>query len=95
MSETNKTVVLNEWSFNIWRVRKVSFDGAQIGREWKSAFFLNEAKALDYMRQLIEESNKSNPKYPFETEQEDLDGVRGYCNWQFGSMITMDSVRVT
>lgn len=76
----------------IWRVRKISCDGGQPGREWLSEFFLDKGKASNRLMELIAESDRRNPKYPFRSDHEELDGVRGYCNWQFGVMLTMDSV---
>jgi hypothetical protein len=76
----------------IWRVRRISCHGGQLGREWSSEFFLDECKASHRLMELVAESNKRNPRYPFKTDQEELDGVRGYCNWQFGIMLTMDAV---
>jgi hypothetical protein len=42
--------------------------------------------------ELIAESDARNPKYPFKKDLECVDGVRGYCNWQFGIMLTVDAV---
>lgn len=76
----------------IWRVRQISCDGGQLGREWSAEFFLDECRASNHLKELLAESDRRNPKYPFEKDQEELDGVRGYCNWQFGIMLTMDAV---
>jgi len=76
----------------IWRVRRISCDGGQPGREWSSEFFLDEYKASNRLMELIAESDSRNPKYPFKKDQEFVGGVRGYCNWQFGIMLTMDAV---
>lgn len=72
----------------------VSCDGFQLGREWLSEFFLDERRASSRLMELIAESDRKNPKYPFEKKQREIDGVRGYCNWQFGIMFTMDAVAV-
>ena len=60
----------------------------------RQSFFLDERKASKRLMELIAEKNRRNPKYPFNACQEELDGVRGYCNWQFGIMLTIDSVKV-
>jgi len=78
----------------IWRVRQISCDGGQPGREWLSKFFTDETKAAALLSEWIFESNKRNPKYLFREEQEVVGGVRGYRNWKFGIMLTMDAVEV-
>lgn len=78
----------------IWRVRQISFDGGRLGRELSAEFFFDEQTAASRLMQLIAEYNERNSNYPCEVDQEELEGVRGYCNWRFGDMFTMDSVEV-
>lgn len=77
----------------IWRVRYISCDGGRIGNE-SMEFFFQKEMAEKRMQELIEQSNKRNPKYLFETKTTSLDGVVGYCNWQFMNMLAVDSVKV-
>lgn len=78
----------------IYRVRVISCDGGKPGREWQVFLFLNLVDASRKLHELIDESDKRNPKYPFEKTPENLDKISGYCNWQFGTMITLDSLEV-
>ena len=78
----------------IYRVRELSCDGGRIGRVWLEKFFMDPHAALKYLQDYIVDSDRRNPKYPFKKEPEEIDGVYGYCNWQFGTMISTDMVRV-
>ena len=78
----------------IWRVRRIDCDGRLPGRVWSSEYFADEQEAVQRLKELIAESDERNPRYPFETQEEDIDGIRGYCNWQFGIMLTLDSAEV-
>jgi hypothetical protein len=78
----------------IWRVRRLSCDGGHIGRTWSEIFFTNPDKALTQLRNQISKSDKQNPKYPYKTQPESVENVIGYCNWQFGTMIALDSIKV-
>ncbi|TWU51484.1 hypothetical protein Poly59_30760 [Rubripirellula reticaptiva] len=79
-------------SLVIWRVRLVSCDGMRQGREWSAEFFTSKESAERRLQESIDESDRRNPKYLFESQQEDVDGLRGNCNWQFGEMLVMDAV---
>lgn len=78
----------------IWRVRCLSCDGGHVGRVWSEKFFFDSPAAIECQQNLISTSNDRNPKYLYKTEQESIDNVFGYCNWQFGTMIVLDSVKV-
>jgi len=78
----------------VWRVRTLSCDGGLPGREWSAEFFMDRRVAESRIRELIAQSDERNPNYPFREQQEDLDGVVGFCNWQFGTMLTLDAVEV-
>jgi len=78
----------------IWRVRSLSCDGGHIGKEWAAWFFQEKTAAESRLRQRIDSSNQRNPKYPFNEKPVAIDGVVGFCNWQFGLMLTMDGVEV-
>jgi len=81
-------------SIVIWRVRSLSCDGGSIGRTWSEIFFQDADEALAQLQNQIAKSDKQNPKYPYKTQQESIDNVFGYCNWQFGNMMALDSVKV-
>ncbi len=78
-----------------WRVRKLSCDGGCIGREWSCELFELEYVAVNRFNEIIEESNKRNPKHLFSKRMEVIDGVVGICNWQFGIMLSIDKVHIT
>lgn len=78
----------------LFRVRCLSCDGGHTGRVWSEKFFTDPDKALAQLQNQIAKSDKQNPKYPYKVQQESIDNVFGYCNWQFGTMIAMDSVKV-
>jgi hypothetical protein len=78
----------------IARVREVNCDGNKQGRTWSERFFKSLDKAEGYQNQLIDESNKKNPRNMFNKEIECVDSLYGYCNWQYGIMITIDKVFV-
>ena len=78
----------------IWRVRELSCDGGEIGRSWCEKFFTSRTKAEAWMLQRIAESDERNPRYLFQKSNETIDGVVGRCNWQFMTMLSVDSVDV-
>lgn len=78
----------------IYRVRKISCDGNRLGRVWSEEFFYVELVAANRLTELIIDSDKQNPKYPFSTTAVSVEGVVGFCNWQFGIMVVKDSVEV-
>ena len=78
----------------VWRVRTLSCSGGFPGREWSAEFFLDQDRAAERLQALIAQSDQANPDAPFRKELETLDGVSGYCNWRFGTMLAMDSVSV-
>lgn len=94
MSTTTDTQSVSPPRMTIWRVRLISCDGGQPGREWKAKFFRHKKDAKNCLFKEIAESDRRNPKYLFKTTEEMVDGVVGYCNWQFGGMLTMDAVEV-
>ena len=77
-----------------WRVRVISCDGGLPGRAWVERFFLRKDAADKRMLEIIEDSNIRNPKYPYGAHEENLEGIVGYCNWQFGIMVTVDSIEI-
>lgn len=81
-------------NFTLYRVRSISCDGGVIGRTWNEDFFFNEEDANHRLRTLISENDNRNPKYPFKTLPEIIDGISGYCNWQFTTMLTVDKVEI-
>lgn len=81
-------------STTVFRLREISCDGAKPGCEHRSAYFFTKKLAEDTLHNWICQYNTRNPKYKFNTKLETLDGVTGYCNWQFGIMITLDTVEV-
>jgi hypothetical protein len=82
-------------SMVIWRVQKASCDGGRLGRVWGEYFYFTQEQAVNHMMRAIRKRNESNPKYLFETEPETINGVTGYCNWQFSVMIAVNSVTVS
>ena len=78
----------------IWRVKTASCDGGRLGRVWGEHFYFTQEQAVNHMMRVIRESNERNPRYLFKTEPETIDGVTGYCNWQFGIMTAVNSVTV-
>lgn len=78
----------------IWRCRVVSCDGGRIGKVWSEKFFFLPESADAYTKEIIELSNKKNPKYQYDKDQKEIDGIYGYCNWQFMVMVVVDSCEV-
>lgn len=78
----------------IWRVRQLSCDGGQIGKSWEEKFFMNRETAEDFMQKRINQNNERNPQYLFKDTLENIEGIVGRCNWQFGSMIALDSFEI-
>lgn len=78
----------------LYRVRTISCDGGRQGKTWSEKFFFSLREAEDYQKKLLRESDERNPKYPFKKEVENIDGIYGYCNWQFGTMIAVDKIFV-
>lgn len=74
----------------IWRVRKIACDGRRLGKTWQENFFSNADDAEQFLRDTIAASDERNPKYPYEKNVEGIENVWGYCNWQFGLMVTLD-----
>lgn len=79
----------------IWRIRKVSCDGGKLGKEWATEFFTDMNMAENRLMEWVAEHNNRNPQYKFKTELEEIDGVRGFCNWQFGIMLAIENVKLT
>lgn len=77
-----------------WRTRVLSCDGGHIGKTWREKFFFNQKEAEDYARELIILSNEENPKCWYNSLSEDVCGITGYCNWHFGTMITVDNIKI-
>lgn len=78
----------------IYRVRTISCDGGRLGRTWAENFFFDRIDAEDYLKKLIRESDERNPRYLYKSESENVDGLVGFCNWQFGIMIALDYISV-
>lgn len=78
----------------VYRVRILSLDGDRMGKEWCCKLFYDEYIAKQYVQDYIKKSNDRNPAFPFKKEQETVDRVTGYCNWQFSEMIALDSLKV-
>lgn len=77
-----------------WRVRRLSCDGGSIGKTFEEEHYATKELAEQRQRELIQASDERNPKYKFCTEPVMIDRVTGFCNWQFGVMIAVDSVDV-
>lgn len=78
----------------VYRVRILSLDGDRIGKEWCCKLFYNESDAEKCIQDYIKKSNHRSPAFPFKKEQETVDRVTGYCNWQFSEMVTLDSLEI-
>lgn len=78
----------------VWRVRTIDCDGGKLGHVWAETFFRAEESATNHLKKVIEEKNLKNPKYPYKADSEVIDGVSGFCNWQFSTMVAMDSFEV-
>ncbi len=72
------------------RVRTLDCDGRKIGKVWAEEFYGKLIDAEILQSKIIEKSDSRNPKYPFEKDIEGIEGIYGYCNWQFGIMVTVD-----
>ena len=92
MSSENATNAAPVDGIVIWRVRTLSCDGGRIGRSWSEEFFTKEEDARERLADLVSESDERNPRYPFKAELETIDSTEGFCNWQFGTMLAVDSV---
>lgn len=76
----------------IYRVRELSCDGGHLGKTWEETFFFDVEDAESHLKKLIKKSNEQNPQYPYVPQA--IDGLRGFCNWQFGIMIALDYISV-
>lgn len=76
----------------IYRVRELDCDGGVIGKTWSEEFYSDVELAKDRQRELIESSNTKNLQYPFDDVLNNVDGHSGYCNRQFGIMISIDDI---
>jgi hypothetical protein len=76
------------------RVRTLSCDGRRIGKTRNEEFFFDVDDAMDHQKKLIQDSDEKNPAHTFKEEIEAIDGIFGFCNWQFGIMIAVDRIEV-
>lgn len=77
-----------------YRMKVLGIDGGFIGKTVMERFFKTEEECQQCVKDAIQGYNETNPKYHFNTEPETVNKVTGYCNWQFGIMITSDTIEI-
>lgn len=81
----------------VWRLRELSCDGGRIGRTWSESFFTNKDKADERLAAMVAEKNtqeKSRGRDFAMYMSRVVDGTVGWCSWQYGIMIAIDSFEV-
>lgn len=84
-----------------YQVVVCSCDGGRIGETYGQHFFIKKAKAEAKMLKLVNDHNEKEQqrgKYyrgPGQLyKQDSVDGVSGWCCWQYGSMIYLKEIKI-
>lgn len=81
----------------IWRVKIVACDGNQLGKVWQEWFFNSKELAEIFLKDKIKTENNEELKRNrnFALYKKDLvEGISGYCNWQYGTMLLLDEIKI-
>jgi hypothetical protein len=84
-------------SLKIWRVRRVSCDGGYIGKVWGESFCLNKDAAEAKLSEMLSTENaleEARGRTFAMYKPATVDGIVGWCSWQYGMMLTIDSFEV-
>ena len=80
----------------LWRCKRLSCDGGRLGKVWQEWFFLSEGEAKNKLYQEVSDRNtvELDRGSKCRWKPDTVEGVEGYCNWQYGSMLICDRVEV-
>ena len=81
----------------VHRVRVIDVDGNNIGKTWNEWFFSEKKDAELYLKNKVNQCNENETARGRVTVQylpDTVDGIQGYCCWQYGTMICYDYITV-